>query len=65
MALCQLSDEAAYDLFRRLRWPDTDGFRVTYPAGFFVVAAQDMLGRTGVSPTGLNWTALVADLQKV
>jgi transposase-like protein len=25
MALCQLSDEAAYDLFRRLRWPDTDG----------------------------------------
>ena len=25
MALCQLSDEAAYDLFRRLRWADTDG----------------------------------------
>ena len=25
MALCQLSDEAAYDLFRRLRWPDSDG----------------------------------------
>jgi Transposase zinc-ribbon domain len=25
MALCQLSDEAAYDLFRRLRWPDSGG----------------------------------------
>ena len=25
MALCQLSDEDAYILFRRLRWPDTDG----------------------------------------
>jgi transposase-like protein len=25
MALCQLSDEDAYDMFRRLRWPDNDG----------------------------------------
>ena len=25
MALCQLSDEDAYDLFCRLRWPNNDG----------------------------------------
>jgi transposase-like protein len=25
MALCQLSDETAYDLFRHLRWPDSEG----------------------------------------
>ena len=25
MALCQLSDEDAYNMFRRLRWPDNDG----------------------------------------
>lgn len=25
MALCQLSDEDAYSMFRRLRWPDSDG----------------------------------------
>lgn len=25
MALCQLSHEDAYNMFRRLRWPDNDG----------------------------------------
>jgi hypothetical protein len=45
--------------------PVEKAFRAAYAIGFFAVVAQDMLGRTGVSPTGLDWTALVADLQKI
>lgn len=43
--------------------PVTADFRTTYQAGFFAVVSQDMLNRSGVSPTGLDWSALVADLQ--
>ena len=45
--------------------PVTKRFRLAYQAGFFAVVAKDMLNRTGVSPSGLDWSALVADLQKL
>jgi hypothetical protein len=45
--------------------PSTAGYRKTYGVGFFAVATEDMLNRSGISPTGLNWTALIADLQKL
>jgi hypothetical protein len=45
--------------------PVTAAYRRAYQAGFFAVVSEDMLGRTGVSPSGLDWSALVADLNKV
>jgi hypothetical protein len=42
--------------------PVLKDFRDVYHAGSFVTASQDMLGRTGVSPSGLDWTALNKDI---
>jgi hypothetical protein len=45
--------------------PVEQAFRLAYQMGFFAVVSTDMLNRSGVSPSGLDWTALTADLQKL
>jgi hypothetical protein len=45
--------------------PVTAAFRKAYQYGFFVVLTKEMLNRRGVSPSGLDWTALTADFQKM
>jgi hypothetical protein len=59
-------DENDYDADSWGIWiPVEQDFDTTYAIQGFAVVAKDMLGRSGVSPTGLDWTALVADINKL
>lgn len=40
-------------------------FDLAYADSGFVVVSRDMLNRRGMSPSGVNWTALLADLAKL
>lgn len=59
-------DEADYDADSWGMWlPVDQAFDTAYAIQGFAVIAPDMRRRSGVSPTGLDWSALLADLQKL